>query len=87
MTAPTALRAIQRDDPDAKLMSKYNLKSLKSLVLAGERSEPSIVIKYQELLTKLAAPGAIVVDSTLIPTSCHNFLCCPEGFPQFQCLN
>lgn len=62
-TAPTALRAIRREDPDAKLMSKYNLKSLRSLLLAGERSEPGIVSRYSELLNKMAAPGAIVNDN------------------------
>lgn len=61
-TAPTALRAIRRDDPDAALMSKYDLSSLRSLLLAGERSEPNIIKVYQTLLTKLAAPGAIVND-------------------------
>ncbi|KAK4702650.1 propionyl-CoA synthetase, partial [Phenoliferia sp. Uapishka_3] len=62
-TAPTALRAIRRDDPEAELMSKYNLTSLRSLFLAGERSEPGIIKAYQSLLTKMAAPGAIVNDN------------------------
>jgi propionyl-CoA synthetase len=61
-TAPTALRAIRREDPDAKLMARYDLSSLRSLFLAGERSEPGIITRYQELLNKLAAPGAIVND-------------------------
>lgn len=61
-TAPTALRAIRREDPDAKLMATYNLKSLRSLFLAGERSEPGIINHYQTLLHKLAAPGALVND-------------------------
>lgn len=64
-TAPTALRAIRREDPDAKLMANYDIKSLRSLFLAGERSEPSIISRYQELLTKLAAPGAVVVDKSV----------------------
>lgn len=63
MTAPTALRAIQRDDPDAKLMSSYNLSSLRSMFLAGERSEPGIVSRYQGLLSKLANPAAVVIDN------------------------
>ncbi|KAL8276541.1 hypothetical protein RQP46_011031 [Phenoliferia psychrophenolica] len=62
-TAPTALRAIRRDDPDAKLMAKYDLSSLRSLFLAGERSEPGIIKVYQSLLSHLAAPGAIVNDN------------------------
>ena len=39
-TAPTAFRAIKRDDPDAKLMANYDLSSLRTLFLAGERSDP-----------------------------------------------
>ncbi|SCV67911.1 BQ2448_5522 [Microbotryum intermedium] len=62
-TAPTALRAIRREDPDAIQMSKYDLSSLRSLFLAGERSEPSIISRYQALLTQYVAPGAIVNDN------------------------
>ncbi len=39
-TAPTALRAIKREDPDAKLMSRYDLSKFKALFLAGERADP-----------------------------------------------
>lgn len=61
-TAPTALRAVSRTDPHAELMRKYNLRSLRALFLAGERSEPNIIIKYQRLLEELGAPNAIVDD-------------------------
>jgi propionyl-CoA synthetase len=40
-TAPTALRAIKREDPDAKLMADYDLTSFKALFLAGERADPA----------------------------------------------
>lgn len=40
-TAPTAFRAIRRDDHDAQLMKKYDLTSLRTLFLAGERSDPA----------------------------------------------
>lgn len=63
MTAPTALRAIQRDDPSAKLMGSYDLSSLRSMFLAGERSEPGIVSRYQQLLSRMANPAAIVIDN------------------------
>ena len=43
-------------------MAKYDITSLRSLLLAGERSEPGIIKIYQSLLSKLAAPGAIVND-------------------------
>ncbi|MBW2601926.1 MAG: propionyl-CoA synthetase [Deltaproteobacteria bacterium] len=39
-TAPTAFRAIKREDPKAEFMKKYDLSSFKSLFLAGERSDP-----------------------------------------------
>jgi propionyl-CoA synthetase len=39
-TAPTAFRAIKREDPKAELMKKYDLSSFKALFLAGERSDP-----------------------------------------------
>jgi propionyl-CoA synthetase len=40
-TAPTAFRAIKRDDPDARLLHRYDLSSLRTLFLAGERSDPA----------------------------------------------
>jgi propionyl-CoA synthetase len=39
-TAPTGFRAIKRDDPDGKLIPKYDLSGLRTLFLAGERSDP-----------------------------------------------
>ncbi len=39
-TAPTAFRAIKREDPNALLMSKYDLSKFKYLFLAGERTDP-----------------------------------------------
>ena len=46
-TAPTAFRAIKREDPEAKLMKGYNLSSFVTLFLAGERSDPD-TIKWAE---------------------------------------
>jgi acyl-coenzyme A synthetase/AMP-(fatty) acid ligase len=40
-TAPTALRAIKREDPAGKLMPRYDLSSLRTLFLAGERTDPA----------------------------------------------
>jgi propionyl-CoA synthetase len=66
-TAPTALRAIRRDDGDNSFFESRGkqgaLKTLRALFLAGERSEPSIVEMYQRLLAKHCAPGAVVVDN------------------------
>ena len=42
-TAPTALRAIKRDDPQGELIADYNMKTLKTLYLAGERADPDTI--------------------------------------------
>ncbi len=66
-TAPTALRAIRRDDPENKFFEttgeRGGLKQLRALFLAGERSEPSIVRMYQDLLSQYCAPRAQVIDN------------------------
>ncbi len=40
-TAPTAIRAIKKEDPNADLLTKYDISSLKNLFLAGERCDPA----------------------------------------------
>lgn len=66
-TAPTAMRAIRKDDPNDRFFKEVGqrggLKTLRALFLAGERSEPSIVRTYQDLLTQYAAPGSLVIDN------------------------
>ncbi len=42
-TAPTALRAIKREDPTGELVKDYNLRGLQALFLAGERADPDTV--------------------------------------------
>ncbi len=49
-TAPTAFRAIKKDDPEGKLIGKYDIKSLRTLFLAGERADPDTIIWAQEQL-------------------------------------
>ena len=39
-TAPTAFRAIKQQDPDGKLIGKYDLSGFRTLFLAGERCDP-----------------------------------------------
>ena len=39
-TAPTAFRAIRKLDPDAELLQQYDVSSLRTLFLAGERLDP-----------------------------------------------
>ena len=42
-TAPTAFRAIKREDPEGDLPKKYDLSSLRTLFLAGERADPDTI--------------------------------------------
>ena len=52
-TAPTAFRAIKREDNDGVFLKKYDLSTLRYLFLAGERSDPE-TIKWAE--TQLKVP-------------------------------
>jgi len=49
-TAPTAFRAIKKEDPHGALFRKYNLSGFKSLFLAGERTDPDTLEWAQKLL-------------------------------------
>ncbi|WP_420334111.1 propionyl-CoA synthetase [Roseibium sp.] len=42
-TAPTAFRAIRKEDPEGELIKKYDLSQYRSLFLAGERADPETV--------------------------------------------
>ncbi|MFN3076124.1 MAG: propionyl-CoA synthetase [Alphaproteobacteria bacterium] len=42
-TAPTAFRAIKREDPEALLLKNYDISTLRALFLAGERSDPDTI--------------------------------------------
>jgi propionyl-CoA synthetase len=46
-TAPTAFRAIKKEDPDGEFIKKYDLSAFRSLFLAGERSDPD-TLKWAE---------------------------------------
>ncbi len=39
-TAPTAFRAIKKEDPEGKLLADYDLTGFRTLFLAGERADP-----------------------------------------------
>jgi propionyl-CoA synthetase len=43
-TAPTAFRAIKKEDPDAKFLGRYDLSKFRTLFLAGERADPDTVM-------------------------------------------
>jgi propionyl-CoA synthetase len=51
-TAPTAFRAIKRDDPKGELVKDYDLSGLRALYLAGERADPD-TIRWAEAQLKV----------------------------------
>jgi propionyl-CoA synthetase len=51
-TAPTAFRAIKKEDPKGELIGRYDLKHFRTLFLAGERADPE-TIKWAEALLKV----------------------------------
>ena len=42
-TAPTAIRAVKREDPNGEFIKKYDLSNLRSMYLAGERADPDTI--------------------------------------------
>jgi propionyl-CoA synthetase len=55
-TAPTAVRAIKREDPGAQIAKRYDTSSLRTLFLAGERADPDTVAWSERAL------GVPVID-------------------------
>ncbi len=53
-TAPTAFRAIKRDDPDGEHIRRYDLRCLRTLFLAGERCDPATLAWAEQ---QLGIPG------------------------------
>jgi propionyl-CoA synthetase len=55
-TAPTAFRAVKKEDPDGKLLKQHDLSRFRTLFLAGERGDPPTIEWAQRLL------GVPIVD-------------------------
>ncbi|SDC39931.1 propionate-CoA ligase PrpE [Ruegeria marina] len=55
-TAPTAIRAVKREDPKGEMLANYDLSCLKALYLAGERADPDTIVWAQKAL------GVPVID-------------------------
>ena len=55
-TAPTAFRAVKREDPKGEFVRKYDLSCLSQVYLAGERADPDTIVWAQEQL------GVPVID-------------------------
>jgi len=51
-TAPTAFRAIKKEDPKGALIGKYDLAQFRTLFLAGERADPPTVEWAEQVLKK-----------------------------------
>jgi propionyl-CoA synthetase len=49
-TAPTAFRAIKREDPKATYLARYDLGAFRALFLAGERCDPDTLMWAQNTL-------------------------------------
>ncbi len=49
-TAPTAFRAVKREDPKGELVGDYDLSCLKAVYLAGERADPDTITWAQDKL-------------------------------------
>ena len=56
-TAPTAIRAVKKEDPEARLLADHDISSLRTLFLAGERLDPDTYTWATERL------GVPVVDN------------------------
>jgi propionyl-CoA synthetase len=55
-TAPTAFRAIRKEDPDGRLIGQHDLSEFRALFLAGERCDPNTLEWAEEKL------GVPVID-------------------------
>ena len=49
-TAPTAFRAIKKEDPDAEFLKKYDVSCMRTLFLAGERADPDTIQWAEKIL-------------------------------------
>ncbi len=47
-TAPTAFRAIRKEDPQAEMLKNYDISGLRALYLAGERADPDTIAWAQD---------------------------------------
>ncbi len=72
-TAPTAFRAIRREDPEAHYLQPYDLSGFRALFLAGERSDPDTLVWAQETL------GVPVIDHWWQTESGWPMVCNPMG--------
>ena len=77
-TAPTAFRAIKREDPKGEFVKKYDMSCLEALFLAGERSDPDTIHWAQDQL------GVPVVDHWWQTEVGWSITAIPLGFDQMD---
>ena len=76
-TAPTAFRAIKREDPEGLLVKNYDLAQFRALFLAGERCDPDTLHWAQRIL------GVPVVDHWWQTETGHAIAGNPIGVESF----
>ncbi|KGB83453.1 propionyl-CoA synthetase [Rhodovulum sp. NI22] len=72
-TAPTAFRAVKREDPKGELVRKYDLSNLSAVFLAGERADPDTITWAQDQL------GVPVIDHWWQTELGYPAVCNPVG--------
>ena len=77
-TAPTAFRAVRKEDPDGALMAGHDLSCLQRLFLAGERLDPST---YEWLKARTGLP---VIDHWWQTETGWAIACNPVGLEYFD---
>jgi len=76
-TAPTAFRAIKKEDPEGVLLKKYDLSNYDTLFLAGERLDPDTYHWARELL------NVPVIDHWWQTETAWSIVANPMGIEQF----
>ena len=76
-TAPTAFRAIKKEDPEGKLLGQYDLSGFQALFLAGERLDPDTYHWASDLL------GVPVIDHWWQTETAWAIVANPMGIEQF----
>jgi propionyl-CoA synthetase len=89
-SAPTAFRAVAKEDPDAALVENYDLSHLKRLYLAGERLDPAT---YHWLKEKTQLPvidhwwqtetGWSIASTPFVDESCEELMLTKAGSAGF----
>ncbi|MEL6824054.1 MAG: AMP-binding protein, partial [Calditrichota bacterium] len=77
-TAPTAFRAIRKEDPNGQLLKKYDLSGLEQLFLAGERLDPPTYHWLHELL------GVPIIDHWWQTETGWPIVCNPTGIEMMK---